>query len=120
MCPEGSEDHISCGLLHKSSPRSVKCSPSWALYIVVIAAIAGGVICIVGVYAVWTGSRNRRPRGRRYAEDEGEGAALLMGQKTTAGARIVVGGKVRNADYGDAFGEASVIPDDDGPAYSGL
>ena len=119
MCPEGSEDHISCGLLHKSSPRSVKCSPSWALYIVVIAAIAGGVICIAGAYAVWTGSRNRRRHGARFAEDDEVGAPLVR-QKTTAGARIVVGGKVRNADYGDAFGEASVIPDDDGPAYGGL
>lgn len=83
MCPEGSEDHISCGLLHKSSSSSVKCSPSWALYIVVIAAIAGGVICIAGVYAVWTGSRNRRRHGARFAEDDEVGAPLVR-QKTTA------------------------------------
>lgn len=119
MCPEGSANYVSCGALHKSSPGSATCSPSWALYTIVAAAVlAGAVICVVGVYTVWTGSRSWR-RGGRDEEEEGIEAPLVR-QKTTTGARIVVDGKVRNADYGDAFSEASVIPDDDGPVYGGL
>ena len=105
--------------MHKSSPGSATCSPSWALYTVVaVASLAGAVVCIVGVYAAYTGLRSRRCGGRDE-EDEDVGAPLIR-QKTTAGARIVVDGKVRNADYGDASDSASVIPDDDGPIYGGL
>lgn len=119
-CPAGSANPIECGALHKSGPGSANCSPTWALYLVVtLAAVAGAVICILGVVAVCKGSRGYR-RGSRDEKEEGTSAPLVP-QKTTAGARIVVYGKVRNADYGDACEGTSVIPDDDdGPVYSGL
>jgi len=111
MCPEGTQSPIRCPLLQSSPEGSGSCKFG-TLFFVVIGSACGVFVIFVIVIVV---ACRPRKKENTYVQV----STPPLSQKTTSGARVVVDGDVIDADRCDGLGN-SVIPEDDGPVYTGL
>jgi len=114
-CPEGCIKPIECPPLLNSNADGDDCIIASAFY----GILAGGVvlIAIAVVFIVLAISCSRRKKADTTPYVSVPTPPLP--QETTSGARVVVDGDIKDTDISDEL-HTSVIPEDDGPMYSGL
>jgi len=115
MCPTGSSSPTECSLLHVSKEGAESCDLHWSFFLIVGSSIILSIAVAVIVIFVFARQKKKAPSAQPYVCV----ATPPLTQKTTSGARVVVDGDIKDIDQCDDI-QSTVIPEDDGPVYSGL